>query len=1584
MRIARECRSPLGLGEFRPQVVVRENDEGLVRLRRRVLHLQNEVRSGSEIPGLDHDPMAGVFQRPCDPLRPRAVRPVVADEDRREGGRGCGVHRRSGVRGITEILSRVGLASDGSGRTAGELPAKGLPVNYCAAPSPPMPTLSSLSLPPPRNWQDFEDLCCDLWRRLWADPMAQKNGRSGQPQAGVDVFGRPNAGDQWEGVQCKLKANSASLTRKEIEIEVERAKTFEPALSKLLIATTAPRAANTQKVARQITAAQLKKGSFPVGVVFWEDILLHLASFPDLVAKHFPITNIIVQKVGDGHEPISGYAHITLTRFLNARITTEKMIGLDAAAALLSPYAASVALVGRDDVLADFWAWMQKEGLVSFRVLTAPAGMGKTRLALDLCEAAVQAGWVAGFLLEPELTRFRSLQNLSTWGWSRPTLIAIDYAASQARLLRDWLTELADHSGQETQPLRILLLERHADPTAGWWREAFGSGSWHDEVVQALIDPPSGPYTLSPLTDPGQRRAVVTSIIERTGSLVRPPEPGVSRDFDRRLTEISWGGEPLFLLMAGLVAARAGFGEVLTLSATDLAFRIADHEIHRIETIARSRGVPEAFLTHLAACATLHQGLSQTDAEAVIDEEKEALRYRSAGDIPSIYEALTRTLPDGKGSIGPVLPDIVGEALILRTLGERSAESALAAVSRAARKGSRVTATLIHLAQDFGEDPIAQPKVLAWFERVTAEKGACLDSLGGLLDQFPRSTLALREQAATLTARAVELARKQDSRELLAAALHNLAVRLGDLGRREEALTAIEEAVTILRDLAVVRPDALRPSLARSLNNLAIALSALGRREEALAVIEEALAIRRDLAATRPDISRPDLSESLNNQSVLLQALGRREEALMASEEAVELDRNFAAARADVFRPKLAVSLNNLAVDLNALGRREEALTAVEEQVEILRELAAAHSDSYRPNLANALNNLSFLLSGLGRSEEALTNIEEAVAIREDLARVRPDAFWPDLAMSLNNLGLRLTDMGRREEALAASGKATDLYRNLTTARPDAFRPDLARSLHNLATGLSNLGRREEALAAIEEAVAIRRDLATARPDAFRPDLARSLNSLAVLLHALGRREEALEASEEAAELYHHLAAVRPDAFRPGLASSLKKLATHLSDIGRKEEALTVAEEALTIQRDLVVALPDAFRPGLASTLNELAIRLSDMGRREEALAISKEAVELYRCLAATRLETFRPDLASSLGNLSLRLGDLGSREEAVGAGEEAVSILRDLAAALPDAFRPDLARELNNLSISLGNLGRREVALAAGEEAADLYRLLAAARPDAFRSSLAMSLSNLSALLSNLGQRDEALMAGKEATDLYRLLAAMRPDVFQPDLARSLNNLSASLSNLGRREEALAAIEEAVGIVRSLAAARPDVFRPELAMSLNNLAVHLNNLSRAADALIMIEEATELYRHLAAARPNAFRPNLATSLNNLACQFSDLDRTEEAIAVSEEAVAIQRDLAMAQCEAFQPDLAASLNNLSLHLSRLSRSEEALSAGEEAVRTLSPYFLAHPQAFEGRMVTLVQRYFEAAHEAEREPDLGLLNPILPTLAALFR
>jgi hypothetical protein len=67
----------------------------------------------------------------------------------------------------------------------------------------------------------------------------------------------------------------------------------------------------------------------------------------------------------------------------------------------------------------------------------------------------------------------------------------------------------------------------------------------------------------------------------------------------------------------------------------------------------------------------------------------------------------------------------------------------------------------------------------------------------------------------------------------LAQSLQNLSTHLGDLGRREAALAAAEEAARRYRELAVARPDAYLSYLAVALINLASRFSHLGQRQAA-------------------------------------------------------------------------------------------------------------------------------------------------------------------------------------------------------------------------------------------------------------------------------------------------------------------------------------------------------------------------------------------------------------------------------------------------------------------------------------------------------------------------------------------------------------------------------------------------------------------------------------------------------------------------------------------------------------------------------------------------------------------------------
>jgi hypothetical protein len=92
--------------------------------------------------------------------------------------------------------------------------------------------------------------------------------------------------------------------------------------------------------------------------------------------------------------------------------------------------------------------------------------------------------------------------------------------------------------------------------------------------------------------------------------------------------------------------------------------------------------------------------------------------------------------------------------------------------------------------------------------------------------------------------------------------LNNLSNQRSEAGDRAGALTAIDEAVTLYRQLAAANPAAFTPDLATSLNNLSNQRSEAGDRAGALTAIEEAVNLRRQLAAANPAAFTPNLAGS--------------------------------------------------------------------------------------------------------------------------------------------------------------------------------------------------------------------------------------------------------------------------------------------------------------------------------------------------------------------------------------------------------------------------------------------------------------------------------------------------------------------------------------------------------------------------------------------------------------------------------------------------------------------------------------------------------------------------------------------------
>lgn len=124
-----------------------------------------------------------------------------------------------------------------------------------------MSLLAATQIPKPSDEQAFERASIVLWRGLLGDPNVLRNGRRGQRQNGVDLFGVRN-GDPTHhvGIQCKLKSDGHLLTEDEVRREVEKALTFKPPLREYFIITTSADDVALQELARELAAEQKAKG----------------------------------------------------------------------------------------------------------------------------------------------------------------------------------------------------------------------------------------------------------------------------------------------------------------------------------------------------------------------------------------------------------------------------------------------------------------------------------------------------------------------------------------------------------------------------------------------------------------------------------------------------------------------------------------------------------------------------------------------------------------------------------------------------------------------------------------------------------------------------------------------------------------------------------------------------------------------------------------------------------------------------------------------------------------------------------------------------------------------------------------------------------------------------------------------------------------------------------------------------------------------------------------------------------------------------------------------------------------------------
>lgn len=134
----------------------------------------------------------------------------------------------------------------------------------------------------------------------------------------------------------------------------------------------------------------------------------------------------------------------------------------------------------RGELLAGLEEWAVTDEPFAGCVIGGRGGVGKTRLGVELCEAARKAGWLSGMLARgAEQAALEELVEAPT-----PTLVVVDYAETRAAQLEVLLPALAARATTE-HAVRVVLLVR-ASPHGGRdWTDALRR---RGDMLDAVLD----------------------------------------------------------------------------------------------------------------------------------------------------------------------------------------------------------------------------------------------------------------------------------------------------------------------------------------------------------------------------------------------------------------------------------------------------------------------------------------------------------------------------------------------------------------------------------------------------------------------------------------------------------------------------------------------------------------------------------------------------------------------------------------------------------------------------------------------------------------------------------------------------------------------------------------------------------------------------------------------------------------------------------------------------------------------------------------------------------------------------------------
>ncbi|MEU6896308.1 serine protease [Streptomyces sp. NPDC046557] len=711
--------------------------------------------------------------------------------------------------------------------------------------------------------------------------------------------------------------------------------------------------------------------------------------------------------------------------------------------------------------LADLRAWCDGEPDYLLRLLHAPGGSGKTRLAAELCREMHDRGWIAGFADKGALARQGWLGELTdALSAGIPVLVVVDYA--QARL-DDICAQLehVDRHGPERMRLRLLLLARSDEPLWQALRRRVDDWALADASVVQL------PRTIVATGNTSLVSRAFTVFADRLGcGWLAAPE-----SLDARAEKQDSLLGMLALALDAVLALEQGgtWSEV-----DDPLERICDHEIRGWHGLLAARLPGETALfgesgerlsEGLLLVPTLAPGLPRTDLTDVLNRVyTAAFPGQQALNIFGVQASLRMLYPAGGDQVAPLEPDRIGEILVRRVLSTPESSghttaylAALLQTCHPASEAARIAAAVDSV------EVLARARGCTGVGRVEEHPAhPVLDAaLGQVVAEHPEVLLPA------------------------------LVITGGVLPHAEPLADLILPVLEVCEPSLLASVESRLPDYPSSLSSVAVVV--LGRLLDLPSAQfteeDQLLRLRR-----------------LSHYSLRLDDTGRNDMALAPARQAVALSRDLVR-QSGRHMAEYAAALNNLSLLLHRAGQTGPALEQSRLAVEFYEQLLAQAEEGslqrqrYLLDTAAALSTLALLRREDGQVHVAAHEAARGVLLCEQAS---PGARQDDTMLNcLEVLTECKQEIGLIEAAVVTGEESVALLRELTERQPGRYLARLPERLHSHARGLIRADQYRRAYIAMREAANLRKGLPGGDPARLAAQR-QSLRALAGLCCELG------------------------------------------------------------------------------------------------------------------------------------------------------------------------------------------------------------------------------------------------------------------------------------------------------------------------------------------------------------------------------------------------------------------------------------------------------------------------------------------------